>query len=201
MWQAPKVRLHKSNSLGLTHFSYFASQMTAAGRHSERPQRCSVPLQTRMSHLSKGLIWHSDSLWEQLGRTAEGPFLLSSSFSSFLKVKSRSCPSRTTPCMLYPSILGKSTFIITGTYRPGNLAGRYQKSWGLKSQHVEGRDKEREEPEEARGRGDECQVLRALVQFRPVDNILHVLFRGSWLLTQKSCTSFGCGEKCWRDCL
>lgn len=43
-----------------------------------------------------------------------------------------------------------------------------------------------------------CQVSRALVQFLPVDNILHVLSRGSWLLTQKPCTFLGYGGKCWR---
>lgn len=72
--------------------------MTAVGRHSGW-NSCSVDLQTRMSHLSQGLIWHSDSLLEQLGKIAEGPFLLS---PSFLKVNLDHALHEPPLCMLYP---------------------------------------------------------------------------------------------------
>lgn len=50
--------------------------------------------------------------------------------------------------------------MIAGTYRPGNLAGRCQKSRGLKSQGVEGRNKESEESEEGGWRSKGGPVSR-----------------------------------------
>lgn len=83
---------------------------------------------------------------------------------SFLKVKRRSCfsqPLLNHPmCCVRPSSLGNPTVVITGTYRPGNPAGRCQKSGGLKSQGVEGRNKESEESEKGGWRRNGGPVSR-----------------------------------------
>lgn len=157
MRQAPKVRLYKINPLGLPHFSYFASQMTTAGRHSRELKHYSVALPDKTVSFSKGTYPTLWRLWEQPGRIAEGPFLL---LASFLKIKLRSCSSclfLDHPGTTHPSTLREWTFIITGTDRPGNPAGRCQKSWGMKSQGMEGRGKGCKEPEESRGKGGDAR--------------------------------------------
>lgn len=69
--------------------------------------------------------------------------------------------------MLYPNILGKSTFIIIGTYRLGNMAGRYQKSWGLKPnmwkegiREVRSLNRQEEEEMNARFPGHQCNFYQ-----------------------------------------